>query len=55
MKRIFIVKHRRLADMPNTARKQAVKHGVSSLHQSKGRSSFHFIHGWFAHGTLDRF
>jgi len=43
MNRVFIVKHR------------GIKRGGSSLHLSNGRFvSVHF-HGWFAHGTLDRF
>jgi hypothetical protein len=36
----------RQRDMPNAARKQAVKRGVSSLHQNKGRlSQFIFLDG----------
>ena len=53
MKRIFIVKPP--ASNRWTSKKHMVKHGSRSLHPNKGRFVLVHIHGWFAHGTLDRF
>jgi len=52
MKRIFIVKPQR---QTLDVEKHIVKRGNRSLHPNKGRFVLVHIHGWFAHGTLDRF